>query len=196
MEQLTQWLLQTGLNEKTAEAAARVIAFLLMIVVAYVANFLAKKLLLRAIRKLVERTKTVWDDMLVKRKVFNRLSHLAPALEPMAALAVTEAPVPTAPLPPTVVPIKMAAPTTEERREGATARPTARALPAPACPSCSSRCSWLIGFVGEEGTYCCTNGLPVRYLKKKTSPGSRVTSSDAVFPPVDVRATVSMAPVW
>jgi len=80
MEQLTDWLLRTGLNETAAGIAARVIAFLLMIVAAYVANFLAKKLLLRAIRKLVERTKTVWDDMLVKRKVFNRLSHLAPAL--------------------------------------------------------------------------------------------------------------------
>jgi len=80
MEQLTDWLLRTGLNETAAEIAARMIALLLMIVAAYVANFLAKKLLLRAIRRLVERTKTVWDDMLVKRKVFNRLSHLAPAL--------------------------------------------------------------------------------------------------------------------
>ncbi|MBN2128314.1 MAG: mechanosensitive ion channel [Sedimentisphaerales bacterium] len=79
MEQLTQWL-RTGLTDTAAEVAARVIAFLLMILAAYVANFIAKKLLLRAIRKLVERTKTVWDDMLVKRKVFNRLSHLAPAL--------------------------------------------------------------------------------------------------------------------
>jgi len=80
MEQLTDWLLRTGLNETAAEVAARVIAFLLMVGAAYVANFLAKKLLLRVIRKLVERTKTVWDDMLVKREVFNRLSHLAPAL--------------------------------------------------------------------------------------------------------------------
>jgi miniconductance mechanosensitive channel len=80
MDRLVNWFLRQGLGDGTALLAARAIAFALMIAAAYVANFVAKRLLLRGIKDLVERTKTVWDDMLLKRHVFNRLSHLAPAL--------------------------------------------------------------------------------------------------------------------
>ncbi len=80
MEQLTSWLMRLGLAEGAALVIARILAAALAIVAAYVANLIAKRLLLRAIKKFVQRTKTVWDDMLAHRGVFNRLSHLAPAL--------------------------------------------------------------------------------------------------------------------
>ncbi len=80
MDQLTDWLIGLGLGDGTALVVARVIAVILTAAAAYLANLLGKQLLLRIIKNLVERTKTVWDDMLLKRKVFNRLSHLAPAL--------------------------------------------------------------------------------------------------------------------
>ena len=80
MDQLVNWLIGLGLGEGMAPVVARVIAVILMAGAAYLANLVAKQLLLRIIKNLVERTKTVWDDILLKRKVFNRLSHLAPAL--------------------------------------------------------------------------------------------------------------------
>jgi len=80
MLRLMNWLIGQGLSEDAAGVVARVIAFLLMVVAAYLANLIARRLLLRGIKNLVERTKTVWDDMLLKRHVFDRLSHLAPAL--------------------------------------------------------------------------------------------------------------------
>jgi len=80
MTQLVNWLMRLGLAEGAALVIARILAVMLTIVAAYLANLIAKRLLLRSIRKFVRRTKTVWDDMLVNRGVFNRLSHLAPAL--------------------------------------------------------------------------------------------------------------------
>jgi miniconductance mechanosensitive channel len=80
MLQLMNWLTGQGLSEDAAAFFARVIAFVFMAAAAYVAHLLARRLLLRSIKNLVARTKTVWDDMLLKRHVFDRLSHLAPAL--------------------------------------------------------------------------------------------------------------------
>ena len=47
---------------------------------AWLANFLAKRVILRAVRALVGRTKMTWDDALVEHGVFEKWSHLAPAL--------------------------------------------------------------------------------------------------------------------
>jgi len=80
MGQLADGLMRLGLGEAAALVVARILAIAFTVVAAYVANLVAKRLLLRWIRKVVARTKTVWDDMLAQRGVFNRLSHLAPAL--------------------------------------------------------------------------------------------------------------------
>lgn len=80
MVQLVNWLMGLGLEQGVALLVGHVLAAVIAIGAAYVANLIAKRLLLRGIRRFVEKTKTAWDDMLVGRGVFNRLSHLAPAL--------------------------------------------------------------------------------------------------------------------
>jgi miniconductance mechanosensitive channel len=51
-----------------------------LLLTAWVANFVAKKVMLRVIRKIADRSKSTWDNDLVEKKVFDRLSHVAPAL--------------------------------------------------------------------------------------------------------------------
>ena len=51
-----------------------------LLLTAWVANFVAKKIMLRMIRKIANRSKSTWDNDLVEKKVFDRLSHVAPAL--------------------------------------------------------------------------------------------------------------------
>ena len=53
---------------------------LILVAAAVVAELIAKRLLLRAVRAVVARTPVTWDDMLVEHKVFNRLAHLVPAV--------------------------------------------------------------------------------------------------------------------
>ena len=49
-------------------------------ILAFVANYIAKNFILRAIEHVIHGSKTEWDDALIKRKVLRRLSHLAPAI--------------------------------------------------------------------------------------------------------------------
>jgi miniconductance mechanosensitive channel len=43
-------------------------------------DFLTKKIILNGIRTLVRKTKTQLDDILIKRRVFHKISHIVPAL--------------------------------------------------------------------------------------------------------------------
>jgi len=51
-----------------------------LLLAAWVANFIAKKVMLKVIRKIADRSKSTWDNDLIEKKVFDRLSHVAPAL--------------------------------------------------------------------------------------------------------------------
>ena len=51
-----------------------------LLLTAFIANFIAKKIMLRVIHKIAKRSKSTWDDDLIAQKVFDRLSHIAPAL--------------------------------------------------------------------------------------------------------------------
>ncbi len=53
---------------------------LLLLVLCFSINWVAKRILLRVIARVVRQTQTQWDDILLERHVFERLSHLAPGL--------------------------------------------------------------------------------------------------------------------
>ncbi len=69
-----------GVDATIASLLERIIAVALVIVLSIIANFIAKRIILRVITKFISHTKTTWDDILLKRKVFNHISHFAPAL--------------------------------------------------------------------------------------------------------------------
>lgn len=51
-----------------------------VILVAWLADVLAKGFLLQTLTRVVKRTRFTWDDALQRRRVFRRLAHVAPAL--------------------------------------------------------------------------------------------------------------------
>lgn len=77
--QLKNWLISGGIAEYWAIILQSVIAILIVIIIAWIANLIAKKILISIITKLVRKTKTHWDDILLERKVFNKIAHFAPA---------------------------------------------------------------------------------------------------------------------
>ncbi len=54
--------------------------FLLLLILGFMVNWIAKQVLLRVVTHVVRQTQTQWDDILLERHVFERLSHLAPGL--------------------------------------------------------------------------------------------------------------------
>lgn len=49
-----------------------------IILVAWISDQLTKRYLLRAISRIVAQTRFTWDDVILRRRVFNRLAHVAP----------------------------------------------------------------------------------------------------------------------
>ncbi|MEE2838907.1 MAG: mechanosensitive ion channel domain-containing protein [Acidobacteriota bacterium] len=77
---IENWLVAQNLDATLALVLTRVIAYLFVIILSVVANLVAKRVILSIVRTVVSRTRTGWDDVLVQRRVFSKLSHLAPAL--------------------------------------------------------------------------------------------------------------------
>ena len=80
LEIFRNWLLEIGVPAKIVHFAEFGILIGVLIVLSIIANFLAKKIILSVVRALVKKSKNKWDDILLERKVFHRLSHFAPAL--------------------------------------------------------------------------------------------------------------------
>ncbi len=74
------FLVTQGVNPATANSLAIGIITFLTIVLSIIANFVAKRLILKGLAHIIVRTETKWDDIFLKRKVFDKLSHLAPAV--------------------------------------------------------------------------------------------------------------------
>ncbi len=62
------------------QLAAQLLAVLLVVSLAYVADLITKRVLLATISKIVRGTSVQWDDTLLNNKVFDRIAHLAPAI--------------------------------------------------------------------------------------------------------------------
>jgi len=62
------------------EGASEVLILLGIVVLAIIANWAAKRIILRVVKHFIQRTAATWDDVIMKNHVFDRLSHMAPAL--------------------------------------------------------------------------------------------------------------------
>ena len=65
--------------EFMAKPLAALTCLILIVFVAWIAHFLTRQIILRIVHRIAKRTKTTWDDILVKNKVFSGLAHLVPA---------------------------------------------------------------------------------------------------------------------
>lgn len=74
------WLISLGIPEKYSYELMILVKFVLLIVLCVLANYLAKRYLIAILRKIVQKTRNQWDDILLRKKVFNSLSHFAPAI--------------------------------------------------------------------------------------------------------------------
>ncbi|MFT5336901.1 MAG: miniconductance mechanosensitive channel [Luteibaculaceae bacterium] len=79
-EWLTEWLISLGVEETSAIYLKLALLIFILFILCFVTNLLVKKILIRSIRLVIKKTKAVWDDALVKNKVFVTLSHVAPPI--------------------------------------------------------------------------------------------------------------------
>lgn len=76
-KEIIRWLEELPIDHRLLVQLGLLVVVLLL---AWLANFITKRVILRVVRRAVKKSKTQWDDILSRRRVFTRLSHLAPAI--------------------------------------------------------------------------------------------------------------------
>ncbi len=74
------WYTNLGLSEQMADIFAVATILTAIVVLSWLANFVAKNIIVVVIGKIVKRTSSRWDDVFFENKVFHKLSHFAPAM--------------------------------------------------------------------------------------------------------------------
>ncbi len=76
---LLEHMRSIGALDFLAKPVAAFICIIIMVFVAWLAHYITRIIFLRLIQRIVKRTKTNWDDILIKNKFFKGLAHLVPA---------------------------------------------------------------------------------------------------------------------
>ena len=81
VQQINEGLQTLGFSQSLADQLDQFIAFLGVLLVAYLADSICRKVLLKVVSRLVKQTKATWDDIVFDRKVMVHLSRMvAPIL--------------------------------------------------------------------------------------------------------------------
>jgi miniconductance mechanosensitive channel len=80
LEFATEWFAGLGISEPIADVLARVLVFVVIVALSLLADLVAKRLIVRTAERLIARSKTTWDDAILRRDALTRLSRLAPAI--------------------------------------------------------------------------------------------------------------------
>ena len=79
-ERLHLFLTQKGLGPTEADILTPVLLVAAVAIISALGYVIARRIVLRSVAAIVLRTKTEWDDAIVRCKVLDRLAHLLPAL--------------------------------------------------------------------------------------------------------------------
>jgi miniconductance mechanosensitive channel len=77
---IKELFIQAGLSYSLSSLLSTISLVVIVSILSWIANYLAKLLINTLVTKIVRGTSSQWDDIFLEQKVFTRLSHLAPAL--------------------------------------------------------------------------------------------------------------------
>lgn len=77
---MDNWLTGLGMSQDLAIFIKFSIFLIATLLLSYLSNIIVKKIIITVVTAIIKRSKTKIDDIFLDRNVFNRLSHLAPAL--------------------------------------------------------------------------------------------------------------------
>lgn len=78
--EIKSWLLEQGVNSGFADFLCVVIILVGIAIISIIADFITKNIILVVIKRVVKKTKNSWDDILLEKKVFHKLSHFVPVI--------------------------------------------------------------------------------------------------------------------
>jgi miniconductance mechanosensitive channel len=76
---LVKYIREIAFPEAFVKPIAALICIVIIISIAWIAHYIARRTLIVIVSKIANRTKTIWDDILLKNKVFSGIAHFVPA---------------------------------------------------------------------------------------------------------------------
>lgn len=80
MDFLEELFIEYGLSDMVASYIASAIMVLFVTGLSIIANYVAKKIVLRVVAHYITNNRFTWDNIFLEKKVFQKLSHIVPAL--------------------------------------------------------------------------------------------------------------------
>ncbi|WP_210469944.1 mechanosensitive ion channel family protein [Sporosarcina sp. 6E9] len=80
MDFISRQLLKFELDPTLVDYLSIIVMLFFIAIICVLANLITKKVVIRIITQVVRRTKFKWDNMLLDRKVFHKLSHIVPVI--------------------------------------------------------------------------------------------------------------------
>ncbi|MCQ4087691.1 mechanosensitive ion channel domain-containing protein [Saccharibacillus sp. JS10] len=80
MDFIRSQLHNAGMDDPMNIYVSNILMILFIALICIVANIITKKVMLKAVIRIVKRNRYRWDDVIVEKKVFHKLSHLVPAI--------------------------------------------------------------------------------------------------------------------
>ncbi len=77
---IKDWLVRLGMAQDVAKIITDFSAFILILLLAWISYFVAKKLITHFVHLIVRKSKSHWDDIMAEKKVFKRIAYFAPAI--------------------------------------------------------------------------------------------------------------------
>ncbi len=77
---IKNWLEAQGIGGKWSVCLTNIIMVIFVILVSWILYIIVKRILIKSMEAFAARSKTKWDDILLKNKVFERLIRIVPAL--------------------------------------------------------------------------------------------------------------------
>jgi miniconductance mechanosensitive channel len=77
---ITNYLIGIGIAAEYALWLNIVFGLATIFLVAWISDFVSRKLIIKIIHKLASRTATTWDDNLIEKRFFHRIAHIVPAI--------------------------------------------------------------------------------------------------------------------
>ncbi|MPW27119.1 mechanosensitive ion channel [Alkalibaculum sp. M08DMB] len=80
MEYIMSWFNGYGLSQDIQRGVSISLLILFILILSIVVNFITKRILLNILTQIIKKDKFKWNKVLLERKVFHKLSHIAPVI--------------------------------------------------------------------------------------------------------------------
>ena len=88
--ELTDLLQQIGVHQESMGLTQRIIIIAGIIIIAFVADYFCRKIVVPTIKKLTARTQATWDDYLFNDAVLDNMCHLIPPIILLSLIHISE----------------------------------------------------------------------------------------------------------